>query len=78
MMKSKGFKMLITAMLMLLFSASLTAQDPPPPPNDPSSIGGNNNLPVGGGAPIGSGLFLLVAMGLGYGYKKYRSINQHD
>jgi hypothetical protein len=70
-MKSKGIMTFITAILLLFFSATVIAQNPPPPPNDPSGDGGN--LPVGGGAPVGTGLSLLVLMGLGYGCKKWYS-----
>ncbi len=44
----------------------LLAQGPPNPPVDPSLQG----PPVGGGAPIGGGLELLLIMGLAYGSKK--------
>ncbi len=57
----------ITAVLMIS-GFSLLAQAPPPPPNDPSN--GGTGGPVGGGAPIGSGLVLLIAMAAGYGGKK--------
>jgi len=57
----------ITAFLMIS-GFSLLAQAPPPPPNDPSN--GGTGGPVGGGAPIGSGVVLLIAMAAGYGGKK--------
>jgi len=57
----------ITAILMIS-GFSLLAQAPPPPPNDPSN--GGTGGPVGGGAPIGSGVVLLIAMAAGYGGKK--------
>lgn len=31
---------------------------------------GGGSIPIGGSAPIGSGLVMLLAMGLGYGAKK--------
>jgi hypothetical protein len=40
---------------------------PPPPPPDPS---GNGNIPVGGGAPVGSGTLLLIGMAALYGGSK--------
>lgn len=46
---------------------SLLAQDPPPPPNP---TGGNTGNPLGGGAPVGSGLAILLALGAGYGIRK--------
>jgi len=57
------------------FSTISTAQAPPPPPG---SHGASTSLPPsndggGGGAPIGSGVALLVSLGLMYGaYKMYR------
>ncbi len=44
---------------------TLSAQEPPPPPPD---HGGTGNVP-GGGAPIGSGLLVLIALGAAYGGK---------
>lgn len=52
-----------------------TAQAPPPPPGSGHGVSTNSapsNSP-GGGAPIGSGLAILVSLGLVYGaYKMYR------
>jgi len=45
---------------------SILAQAPPAPPQNAGGSGG----PVGGGAPIGSGLILLIAMAAGYGGNK--------
>ena len=55
----------ITAVLMIS-GFSLLAQAPPAPPQNAGGSGG----PVGGGAPIGSGVVLLIAMAAGYGGKK--------
>jgi hypothetical protein len=41
-----------------------------PRPGDPGTPGGGGGGPIGGSAPIGSGLVMLLAMGLGYGAKK--------
>ncbi len=51
--------------LILGFSLNTNAQ-PPDPPEDPQSGG----EVVGGGAPIGSGLGILLALGAAYGGKK--------
>lgn len=40
---------------------------PPPPPD---THGSNQNEPPGGGAPVGSGLAILLALGAAYGGKK--------
>jgi len=58
---------LILSNVLMISGFSLLAQTPPPPPDDPSNGG---NEPVGGGAPIGSGLVLLITLAAGYGGKK--------
>lgn len=53
----------------ILFSSNLFGQPQPtaPPPPQNHGIGG----PIqGGGAPVGSGLILLLVLGAGYGTKK--------
>lgn len=60
---------LLILLLMLNFATPVVAQEPPPPPPE---HGQNNNVP-GGGAPVGEGLILLVAMGAAYGYKKWKA-----
>ena len=65
----KAIRILAIAVLIgagtLLFN-SLMAQ--PMPGGDPS--GGGGGTPVGGFAPIGSGLVILLALGASYGTKK--------
>lgn len=55
----------ITALLMIS-GISLLAQAPPPPPENAGGSGG----PLGGRAPIGSGLVLLISLAAGYGGKR--------
>jgi hypothetical protein len=50
----------------LIISSALLAQGPPDPPEDPGDGGG----PVGGAAPIGNGIGILLALGAAYGGKK--------
>lgn len=52
----------------IISTTSVFAQDPPPPPG--GGHGGGGAQPPGGGAPIGEGLFILAALGAGYGGKK--------
>jgi len=59
-------KILAIAAFLMISGFSLLAQAPPTPPENASGNGG----PVGGGAPIGSGVVLLIAMAAGYGGKK--------
>lgn len=64
---------LIVVTVFLVFSLNTLAQTPPHPTTDPSAGG---NLPVGGsaGAPIGSGLVLMLAMSAAYGLKKVSQV----
>ena len=69
-MKFKRIARKILGILVFILASqtfTLTAQ--PPPPADHGSIG-NETPDNGGGAPIGGGVFILVALGVGYGGKK--------
>jgi len=54
-------------LFILTFATPVMAGAPPPPP-PAHGTGGNVE---GGGAPIGEGLIILVALGAAYGYKKW-------
>ena len=56
-----------------LYPALFTLADPPgpPPPGGDPSLGGT---PVG--APIDNGLYILLVLGLGYGFYKYYEMNR--
>ena len=60
-------KLLVIGMLVMT-SAAVFAQNPPDPNGgaDP----GSGNTPVGGRATVSGGIFLLLALGAGYGGKK--------
>ena len=58
--------MLIAGIAFTTFAVN--AQGPPQPPG--SGHGQTGNQAPGGGAPIGSGLAILLALGVGYGGKK--------
>lgn len=65
----KAIRILLLTVFFITFTiafSSLMAQ--PMPGGDPS--GDPNNPPVGGYAPVGSGLVILLALGAGYGTKK--------
>ncbi len=57
----------ITLITINPLTSSAQNGDPPPPPGE---HGQNGNQVPGGGAPIGDGLLLLVAMGTAYGLRK--------
>ncbi len=56
----------ITALFLVSTTFVLADGGPPPPPGDPSSGG----APVGGAAPIGSGIGILLMLAGGYGARK--------
>ena len=66
----------LTIAFLLLTSLPVFADDPPPPP--PQGHGQNGNQPPGGGAPIGEGLAILLALGATYGYKKFKQSKKED
>ncbi len=55
-------------LFMITLSLGLFAQVPPPPPE--GGHGQSGNQEPGGGAPIGSGLGILLALGAAYGGRK--------
>ena len=59
-------KILTLTAILMISGFSLLAQAPPTPPAEANGSGG----PVGGGAPIGSGMVLLISLAAGYGGKK--------
>jgi hypothetical protein len=65
----KAIRIVLLTVFFITFTVALNSViGQPMPGGDPS--GGGNNPPVGGYAPIGSGLIILLAMGAGYGTKK--------
>ena len=64
----KALKIVFTG-LMIIISCSLMAQ--PHVPDDHGSA--TDETPGGGGAPVGSGLLILLSMGGAYAWKKWSS-----
>ena len=58
----------------LILSISVSAQVPDPP----NGHGSNDDNPPGGGAPIGSGVFILLGLGVAYGSKKLYEMKKDD
>jgi hypothetical protein len=65
----KIFITLIFATVITLAGNALLAQGTPPPPPS-GGHGSGTNQPAGGGAPIGSGIGILLALGGAYGARK--------
>jgi hypothetical protein len=63
------FVLTLLILFLIVPHTSVFAQDPPPPPPGGGHGAGGSQVP-GGGAPIGSGMVLLIALAVGYGGKK--------
>jgi len=72
-MKKVLISILAVALFMLvpLFMNNVMADLPP----DPGG-GGPTGPPVGGGSPIGGGLFVMLSLGIAYGSKKVLDIRK--
>lgn len=68
-MKKTIMKTLMTLAFTLLMGTLAYTQAPPPPPAGGHGQG-TNQSPSGGGAPIGSGIGILLALGAAYGGSK--------
>ena len=65
-MKKAILNLILVGLLIIVPLITVTASAPPPPPPGP----GTGEEPIGGAAPVGSGLVLLISMGAAYGAKK--------
>ncbi len=68
-MKKTILHLILVGLLIIVPVIITSASAPPPPPPPPGGPGGGDQ-PIGGAAPIGSGIVMLLAMGAGYGAKK--------
>ena len=70
-MKKMINNLLKVFVILLMVGASYTvfAQGSPPPP--PDAGGNNQGNKLGGNAPIGGGLFILMGLGAAYGGKRF-------
>jgi len=71
----KVISILTVLVFTLFFSMSSIAQPPPPPGNTGGGAGGT---PIGGNAPIGGGLFILLGLGAAYGSRKVYHLVQEE
>ena len=64
-MKKVILNLVLVGLFIIAPVIMVSASSPPPPPPGP---GGSE--PIGGAAPVGSGIALLISMGVAYGAKK--------
>jgi hypothetical protein len=72
-MRKSIISLIITGLLILVpvIYSNASAPPPPPPPGP-----GTGDVPIGGTAPIGSGLIILISMGAAYGAKKVYNVRK--
>ncbi len=68
-------KLALTFAVLLIFGFTAMAQPQPGNNGNGTQTGGD---PIGGGAPVGSGLAVLLAMGAAYGLKKTKILNRNQ
>lgn len=68
-MKKAILNLIVVGLLIIVPVIMVSASAPPPPPPLGGGPGGSD-IPIGGAAPVGSGLVLLLSMGAAYGAKK--------
>jgi len=61
-------KIIILVAFMLITPLLMMAQEPPHP--NGGAAPGDENVPVGGGAPIGSGTLILITLAAAYSGRK--------
>ena len=68
-MKNLKYALAKAGLFCLLIGMPTMAISQTPPPPDGSNDDSNSIIP-GGGAPVGTGLFVLLGLGLAYGSRK--------
>jgi hypothetical protein len=78
--KSNNMKKIVPIIVILLVIAipMILSAQVPPSPSDPIFGGGEGGNPVGGGVAIGSGLFILISLGIGYATKKVYDLRKQN
>ena len=72
----KNILFILSIVIITLIPFSAISQSSPPPP--PSAHGESGNQSAGGGAPIGSGLFILLGLGAAHGGKKLYDMKKEE
>ncbi len=65
-------------MIMLFMITGYTVSSQPPPPPTGTSGGGSSSEQLGGNAPVGGGLFILLGLGTAYAGRKIYKLNVEE
>lgn len=74
MKKIKAIFAIVVVSLFFAVSGAYAGTNPSDPPGAPQA----GDQPIGGGAPVGSGLAILLSLGAGYGAKKAYNYYKKD
>ncbi|MCK9617821.1 MAG: hypothetical protein M0R21_08280 [Lentimicrobiaceae bacterium] len=74
----RALKILVLSAIIAIASTTVQAQEPPHPGGNPSDPGSGAPGPVGGGAPVDSGLVMLIAFGALYGARKIAALRRSE
>lgn len=67
----KSWLPLIISLILIIYADLCTGQGPGDPPPPPGGHGRNSHQDPGGGAPLGSGVGILIGLGTVYAFRKY-------
>lgn len=77
MKNTKKYILRAFAILLLIGASYVVSAQPPPPPGGASGPGsGGDGNELGGNAPIGGGLFILLSLGAVYGGRKVYNLRK--
>ena len=77
-MKNTINKLLKAFAIIVLVGAAYSVSAQPPPPPGSGTSGPTSNNQIGGNAPIGGGLFILLGLGAAYGGRKLYQLREEN
>ena len=75
---SHNIRVTVLISIFSLFSAIGFSQPPPPPGGSSGPGDGGHGNELGGNAPIGGGLFILLGLGAAYGGRKLYNLRKES
>ena len=78
MKKIKNTLKVLIVVMFVSFAYTVEAQPPPNPPGGSNGSTNSSGNSLGGNAPIGGGLFILLGLGAAYGSRKLYNLNKEQ